>query len=164
MKNDEHTMGYRPRRSDSDRSTPVQAYSLERWDIRSSPKLEPVRETWEVFRTRVHVARRPMYVSTVVDCLSRRVLAIRIDSEAATIHVTALLVDAIDKYGPPGILWSDKSGFLVGEEFNRLILRKGICHRAFPAHRSRAPWPFLGSVPDVSDDSGRICPLTPLTS
>jgi hypothetical protein len=167
VKNDEHTIdsfGHRPRRSNSRRSTTVQASARDRLDTSLRPKLKLVDGAWEVRQTQVHVARRAIYLSTVTDCLSRRVLASRIDFEAAAMHGTALLVDAIGKYGLPGIVWTGNSGFLVSEEFNQLIWSKGIRDRAFAGHPSRDTWSFLGGVPDVADDSDRICPLSPLTS
>ncbi|CAD6516500.1 integrase catalytic domain-containing protein [Paraburkholderia metrosideri] len=119
MKNDEHTMelfGYRPRRSDFDRSTTVQASARDHFDTKSRPKLEPVNGSWEVRQTQVHAAPRALYLTTVIDCLSRRVLAFRIDFDPATKHATALLVDAFEKYGLPGIVWTYNSGCLGSEE------------------------------------------------
>ena len=73
------------------------------------------------------MARGFVYLTAVVDVVSRKVLAHKVAITLEACHATEVIEQALARYGTPEIVNTDQGGpsFITAEEFTRVVLRQG---------------------------------------
>jgi putative transposase len=89
-------------------------------------KIERSNQVWALDTTYVPMARGFVYLTAVVDWVSRRVLAHRVAITLEAEHAVAALEEAFAKYGQPEIVNTDQGSQFTSEAFTEAVLGKGI--------------------------------------
>jgi putative transposase len=101
----------RPRTSGRDREHPVFPYRLRGMTI------ERPNQVWAMDTTYIPMRRGFVYLTAVVDWVSRRVLAFRVSISLAADAAVEALKEAIAKYGVPEIMNTDQGSQFTTSEF-----------------------------------------------
>jgi putative transposase len=89
-------------------------------------KIERSNQVWALDTTYVPMARGFVYLTAVVDWVSRRVLAHRVAITLEAEHAVAALEEAFAKYRQPEIVNTDQGSQFTSEAFTEAVLGKGI--------------------------------------
>jgi len=82
-------------------------------------------QVWALDTTYVHMARGFVYLTAVVDVLSRKVLAHKVAITLEAIHAKEVIEEAFARYGVPEIVNTDQGSQFTAEEFTSVVLAKG---------------------------------------
>jgi len=90
-------------------------------------KLSIVRanQVWALDTTYIPMARGFVYLTAVVDVLSRKVLAHKLAITLEAVHAKEVIEQAFARYGVPEIVNTDQGTQFTAEEFTRVVLAKG---------------------------------------
>ncbi len=82
-------------------------------------------QVWALDTTYIPMARGFVYLTAVVDVVSRRVLAHKVAITLETVHAKEVFEQAFARYGAPGIVNTDQGSQFTAEEFTRVVLARG---------------------------------------
>jgi putative transposase len=82
-------------------------------------------QVWALDTTYIPMARGFVYLTAVVDVLSRRVLAHKVAITLEACHATEVIEQAFARYGTPEIVNTDQGSQFTAEEFTRVVLDQG---------------------------------------
>jgi putative transposase len=90
-------------------------------------KLEITRtnQVWALDTTYIPMARGFVYLTAVVDVVSRKVLAHKVAITLEACHATEVIEQALARYGTPEIVNTDQGSQFTAEEFTRVVLDQG---------------------------------------
>jgi putative transposase len=82
-------------------------------------------QVWALDTTYIRMARGFVYLTAVVDVLSRKVLAHKVAITMEAVHAKEVIEQAFARYGAPEIVNTDQGSQFTAEEFTRVVLAKG---------------------------------------
>jgi putative transposase len=82
-------------------------------------------QVWALDTTYIRMARGFVYLTAVVDVVSRRVLAHKVAITLEAIHAKEVIEQAFARYGVPEIVNTDQGSQFTAEEFTDVVLAKG---------------------------------------
>jgi putative transposase len=82
-------------------------------------------QVWALDTTYIPMARGFVYLTAVVDVVSRRVLAHKVAITLEAVHAREVIEQAFARYGVPEIVNTDQGSQFTAEEFTRIVLAKG---------------------------------------
>lgn len=82
-------------------------------------------QVWALDTTYIPMARGFVYLTAVVDVLSRKVLAHKVAITLEACHAREVIEQAFARYGTPEIVNTDQGSQFTAEEFTRVVLDKG---------------------------------------
>jgi putative transposase len=82
-------------------------------------------QVWALDTTYIRMARGFVYLTAVVDVVSRRVLAHKVAITMESVHAKEVIEQAFARYGVPEIVNTDQGSQFTAEEFTRVVLAKG---------------------------------------
>ena len=82
-------------------------------------------QVWALDTTYIPMARGFVYLTAVVDVVSRRVLAHKVAITLEAVHAKEVIEQAFARYGAPEIVNTDQGSQFTAEEFTRVVLAKG---------------------------------------
>jgi putative transposase len=90
-------------------------------------KLSIVRanQVWALDTTYIRMARGFVYLTAVVDVLSRKVLAHKVAITMEAVHAKEVIEQAFARHGVPEIVNTDQGTQFTAEEFTSVVLAKG---------------------------------------
>ena len=82
-------------------------------------------QVWALDTTYISMARGFVYLTAVVDVVSRKVLAHKLAITLEAVHATEVLEQAFAQYGTPEIVNTDQGSQFTAEEFTERVLARG---------------------------------------
>jgi len=82
-------------------------------------------QVWALDTTYIPMARGFVYLTAVVDVVSRRVLAHKLAITLEAVHAKEVIEQAFARYGVPEIVNTDQGSQFTAEEFTGVVLAKG---------------------------------------
>ena len=82
-------------------------------------------QVWALDTTYIPMARGFVYLTAVVDVVSRRVLAHKVAITLEAVHAKEVIEQAFARYGAPEIVNTDQGSQFSAEEFTSVVLAKG---------------------------------------
>ena len=82
-------------------------------------------QVWALDTTYIRMARGFVYLTAVVDVVSRRVLAHKVAITLEAVHAKEVIEQAFARYGVPEIVNTDQGSQFTAEEFTDVVLAKG---------------------------------------
>ena len=82
-------------------------------------------QVWALDTTYIPMARGFVYLTAVVDVVSRKVLAHKVAITLEACHATEVIEQAFARYGTPEIVNTDQGSQFTAEEFTRVVLDQG---------------------------------------
>jgi putative transposase len=82
-------------------------------------------QVWALDTTYIRMARGFVYLTAVVDVVSRRVLAHKVAITLEAVHAKEVIEQAFARYGVPEIVNTDQGSQFTAEEFTNVVLAKG---------------------------------------
>jgi putative transposase len=82
-------------------------------------------QVWALDTTYIRMARGFVYLTAVVDVVSRKVLAHKVAITMEAVHAKEVFEQAFARYGAPEIVNTDQGSQFTAEEFTRVVLAKG---------------------------------------
>jgi putative transposase len=82
-------------------------------------------QVWALDTTYIAMARGFVYLTAVVDVVSRKVLAHKLAITLEAVHAKEVIEQAFARYGVPEIVNTDQGSQFTAEEFTRVVLAKG---------------------------------------
>jgi putative transposase len=82
-------------------------------------------QVWALDTTYIPMARGFVYLTAVVDVVSRKVLAHKVAITLEALHATEVIEQAFARYGTPEIVNTDQGSQFTAEEFTRVVLARG---------------------------------------
>ena len=82
-------------------------------------------QVWALDTTYIPMARGFVYLTAVVDVVSRKVLAHKVAITLEACHATEVIEQALARYGTPEIVNIDQGNQFTAEEFTRVVLDQG---------------------------------------
>ena len=82
-------------------------------------------QVWALDTTYIPMARGFVYLTAVVEVLSRKVLAHKVAITLEAVHAKEVIEQAFARYGVPEIVNTDQGTQFTAEEFTRVVLAKG---------------------------------------
>lgn len=82
-------------------------------------------QVWALDTTYIPMARGFVYLTAVVDVVSRKVLAHKLAITLEAIHAKEVIEQAFARYGAPEIVNTDQGSQFTAEEFTSAVLAKG---------------------------------------
>ena len=82
-------------------------------------------QVWALDTTYIPIARGFVYLTAVVDVVSRKVLAHKVAITLEACHATEVIEQALARYGTPEIVNTDQGSQFTAEEFTRVVLDQG---------------------------------------
>ena len=82
-------------------------------------------QVWALDTTYIRMARGFVYLTAVVDVVSRKVLAHKVAITLEAIHAKEVIEQAFARYGVPEIVNTDQGSQFTAEEFTDVVLAKG---------------------------------------
>ncbi len=82
-------------------------------------------QVWALDTTYIPMARGFVYLTAVVDVVSRKVLAHKVAITLEACHAREVMEQALARYGTPEIVNTDQGSQFTAEEFTRVVLEQG---------------------------------------
>ena len=82
-------------------------------------------QVWALDTTYIPMARGFVYLTAVVDVVSRRVLAHKVAITLEAVHAKEVIEQAFARYGTPEIVNTDQGSQFTAEEFTSVVLARG---------------------------------------
>ncbi len=82
-------------------------------------------QVWALDTTYIPMARGFVYLTAVVDVVSRKVLAHKVAITLEACHAREVIEQALARYGTPEIVNTDQGSQFTAEEFTRVVLEQG---------------------------------------
>jgi putative transposase len=82
-------------------------------------------QVWALDTTYIPMARGFVYLTAVVDVVSRKVLAHKLAITLEAVHAKEVIEQAFTRHGVPEIVNTDQGGQFTAEEFTSVVLAKG---------------------------------------
>jgi len=82
-------------------------------------------QVWALDTTYIRMARGFVYLTAVVDVVSRKVLAHKVAITLEAVHAKEVIEQAFARYGTPEIVNTDQGSQFTAEEFTSVVLAKG---------------------------------------
>jgi putative transposase len=82
-------------------------------------------QVWVLDTTYIPMARGFVYLTAVVDVVSRKVLAHKVAITLEACHAREVIEQALARYGTPEIVNTDQGSQFTAEEFTRVVLDQG---------------------------------------
>ena len=82
-------------------------------------------QVWALDTTYIPMARGFVYLTAVVDVVSRKVLAHKVAITLEAVHAKEVIEQAFARYGVPEIVNTDQGSQFTAEEFTAAVLAKG---------------------------------------
>ena len=82
-------------------------------------------QVWALDTTYIPMARGFVYLTAVVDVVSRKVLAHKLAISLEAVHAKEVIEQAFARYGTPEIVNTDQGSQFTAEEFTSAVLAKG---------------------------------------
>jgi len=82
-------------------------------------------QVWALDTTYIPMARGFVYLTAVVDVVSRKVLAHKVAITLEAVHAKEVIEQAFARYGVPEIVNTDQGSQFTAEEFTSIVLAKG---------------------------------------
>jgi putative transposase len=82
-------------------------------------------QVWALDTTYIPMARGFVYLTAVVDVLSRKVLAHKLAITLEAVHAKEVIEQAFARYGTPEIVNTDQGSQFTAEEFTEVVLDRG---------------------------------------
>ena len=82
-------------------------------------------QVWALDTTYIRMARGFVYLTAVVDVVSRKVLAHKVAITLEAVHAKEVIEQAFARYGTPEIVNTDQGSQFTAEEFTSVVLSKG---------------------------------------
>jgi putative transposase len=87
--------------------------------------IERANQVWALDTTYIPMARGFVYLTAVVDVVSRKVLAHKVAITLEAVHAKEVLEQAFARYGVPEIVNTDQGSQFTAEEFTSVVLARG---------------------------------------
>lgn len=89
-------------------------------------KVTRANQVWCTDITYIHMNKGFLYLVTVMDWYSRKILSWRLSNTMETAFCLETLTEALDRYGPPEIFNSDQGSQFTSLEFTRVLKDRGV--------------------------------------